>query len=180
MNRSSEWLLYVTFPWKLPIHAATWHNSRPQGVPHFVAVLHIDRHVWPQLLEPKRGLLADVVVRSQVVHRHLGPGRKMTGAFHVGNGEMGWLLGWLFIVLDYSYYSYYSYSSYGVTSPLGHHGNWVSVASRISPMRAWDWCPILDMLFPSASNICWKLHTPIVGWCETKGHLPTPGEWEDS
>ena len=50
-----------------------------QGIPYLVAMFHIDHHVRPQLLTPKRCFLTDVVIWSQVMDRYLG---------------WGWLVGW--------------------------------------------------------------------------------------
>lgn len=43
-----------------------------QGIPYLVAMFHIDHHVGPQLLTPKRCFLTDVVIWSQVMDRYLG------------------------------------------------------------------------------------------------------------
>lgn len=43
-----------------------------QGIPYLVAMFHVDHHVRPQLLTPKRCFLTDVVIWSQVMDRYLG------------------------------------------------------------------------------------------------------------
>lgn len=62
-------------PCLLGSETALWE----QGIPYLVAMFHIDHHVRPQLLTPKRCFLTDVVIWSQVMDRYLG---------------WGWLVGW--------------------------------------------------------------------------------------
>ena len=68
-------------PCLLGSETALWE----QGIPYLVAMFHIDHHVRPQLLTPKRCFLTDVVIWSQVMDPL--PWMGMVG-------WMGMLVGW--------------------------------------------------------------------------------------